>query len=193
MGIVQGELAPPEPVNQDEAGERRPSGVSFALPVETVRPVYESLRRMGRVPHGFLGVTTRAARVESDVEGGQSTPIGAMVQVVVPGGPADRAGIHSGDMIVAFQRERVEYPEQLARWVAGTPPGRRVELVWVRGDVGMTARTVLTESAETIPAWVAGDPEQADAERPPARIADLEKEIRRLSDELARLKGSRPR
>jgi serine protease Do len=188
VGIVQGELAPPGPVSQDADRERRPSGVSFALPVETVRPVYESLRQIGRVPHGFLGVTTRALSLQSDFEGGQSTPLGAQVQEVVPGSPAQRAGIKPGDLIVAYERERVEYPEQLARWVAATRPLSRVELVWVRGDVGTSGRTVLTESPEPVPAWAAAEPGEEEADRSPVRIAELEKEIQRLTEELSRLK-----
>ena len=195
VGIVQGELAPPGPVIEDADRERRPSEVSFALPIETVRPVFESLRQIGRVPHGFLGVTTRAARLESDFAGGQSTPLGALVQEVVPGGPAEKVGIRPGDLIVAYERERVEYPEQLARWVAATRPASRVEVVWVRGDVGTSSRTVLTESPEPVPAWAAAEPGQEDLDRSPVRIAELEKEIRRLSEELSRLKDRsvRPR
>jgi serine protease Do len=188
VGIVQGELSPPEPVDRDPAGERRPGGASFALPVETVRPVFESLRRQGRVPHGFLGVSTRAASVAVPPEaGGRRTPLGALVESVVPGGPAERAGLRPGDLIVAYEGERIEYPEQLARWVAATPPHTAVELVWVRDEVGHNGQAVLGESPDPIPQWVTRDldGETADA---PLRISELEREIRRLSDELSRLK-----
>ena len=188
IGIVQGELGSPEPENRDPDGERRPGGVSFALPVENMRPVLESLRREGRVRHGFLGVTTRAVALEADREGGAKTPLGALVENVVPGGPAELAGLRGGDLIVAYERERVEYPEQLARWVAATPPGQTVELVWVREEVGMNGRTVITESPGAVPRWIARDPDVDVPEPGPARITELEKEIRRLSDELQKLK-----
>jgi serine protease Do len=188
VGIVQGELGAPEPADRSPDGERRPSGVSFVLPVEHVRPVVESLRREGRVHHGFLGVTTRAASVESDRAGGERTPLGALVEQVVPQGPAALAGLRGGDLIVAFERERVEYPEQLARWVAGTAPGTVVELVWVRDETGRTAKVTLTESPGDIPRWIARDPFLDDQEPAPASVTELEKEIRRLNDELTRLK-----
>jgi serine protease Do len=192
VGIVQGELGSPELASGSQ--ERRPGGVSFALAAETVRPVYESLRRTGRIPHGFLGVTTRAASVESDATG-RPTPIGALVQDVVTGGPAEKAGIRRGDLIVAFQGERVEYPEQLARWVAATRPGTPVELVWARDETGFTGRTALTESPDPVPAWVARDADSDGMDPAPVKITELEHEIRRLSDELARLKHrtTRPR
>jgi S1-C subfamily serine protease len=187
MGIVQGELSPPEPAGGDPE-ERRPGSASFVLPVETVRPVYESLRQQGRVPHGFLGVRTRAASVETE-SGGKKTPIGALVESVVAGGPAEVAGVRTGDLIVAFQRERVEYPEQLARWVAATRPGVVIELVWVRDETGHTGKATLGESPDPIPQWVLQDAD-VDPAQPPVRVSELEREIRRLSDELERIKTS---
>lgn len=187
VGIVQGELSPPEPADRDPEGERRPGGASFVLSAETVRPVFESLRRYGRVPHGFLGVRTRPASVTAS-EGGARTPIGALVESVVDDGPARQAGIRPGDLIVAYERERVEHPEQLARWVAATRPGTAVELVWVRDEVGHTGRAVLGQSPDPLPDWVTRDPDFAPPEASPVRISELEREIRRLGDELTRLK-----
>jgi S1-C subfamily serine protease len=187
IGIVQGELSPPEPANRDPEGERRPGGASFVLSAETIRPVLEDLRRAGSVPHGFLGVSTRPASVTA-TEGGKRTPIGALVESVVERGPAQRAGIRPGDLIVAYERERVEYPEQLGRWVAATRPGTSIELVWVRDEVGHTGRAVLGRSPSPLPEWVTRDPEADAPDAPPLRISELEKEIRRLSDELSRIK-----
>ena len=70
--------------------------------------------------HGFLGVTTRAYSVESVSESGARVPLGALVESVLPAGPAARAGLKRGDLIVGFDAERVEYPDQLARWVAAS-------------------------------------------------------------------------
>jgi len=185
VGIVQGELSPPEPADRDPAGERRPGGASFVLPVEILRPRFESLRATGRVAHGFLGVRTRAASVVA--ENAKPTPIGALVESVVEGGPAQKAGIKTGDLIVAYEGERVEYPEQLARWVAATPPRTVVELVWVRDEVGNNGRTTLGESPDAVPQWVTRDLDD-EPSAPPVRISELEREIRRLSDELSRIK-----
>jgi serine protease Do len=186
-GLVQGELGSPDLTGTASDGERRPGGASFAMPIETLRPVVASLKREGRVRHGYLGVTTLAASLESDHEGGPSTPIGAAVQGIIGGGPADRLGLRPGDLIVAYDGERVETPEQLARWVLATPPGRTVKLVWVRRDTEHNGMVALRESPERNPAWLAG----AIEDRQPAgprKIAELEREIRRLSKELGRLK-----
>jgi len=185
IGIVQGELSPPEPAGSDPEAERRPGGASFILPVETMKPAFESLRQRGRVPHGFLGVRTRPASVVAETPE-HRTPIGALVESIVAGGPAEAAGLKPGDLIVAYERERVEYPEQLARWVAATRPAIAVDLVWVRDETEHTGRAVLGESPDPIPTWVLN--ESDDSNLPPVRVSELEREIRRLSDELARIK-----
>jgi S1-C subfamily serine protease len=189
VGIVQGELGSPDLEGAGSEEPRRPGSSSFALPVETLRPVFEALNREGRVRHGFLGVTTRAASVESE-RSGERVPIGALVEAVLEGSPAEQAGLRRGDLIVAFERERVEYPVQLARWVAASPPGANVELVWVREEIEKRGRAVLNESPGAVPAWIATTP--AAPGGPPLsaeRIQDLEREVRRLSGELQRLRA----
>ena len=191
LGLVQGELGAPEPAN-NESMERRPSGVSFAVPVEVMRRVYQSLEREGRMRHGFLGVTTRAARYEPREEGELPTPLGAEVVSAVRGGPADRAQLQKGDLIVAYENERVEYPEQLARWVAATPPGTAVQLVYVRNETGHTVTAVIVESPDPMPQWVAREPSPERAPSTSARISQIEREIRKLNQELHRIKEPAP-
>src|SRR5437773_427086 len=187
VGIVQGELASPEAAANGADGEHRPGGMSFVLPVETVRPVYMSLRKEGRVRHGYLGVSTTAASVLSDTEEGLEVPIGARVESVAPGGPAQRLGLMPGDLVVGFDGERVEYPSQLARWVAATSPGTEVEFVWVRDEVQHVGRIALTEAKEVQPTWAA-EAVQSSAPESDDRIAQIEKQIKRLNRELQSLK-----
>jgi S1-C subfamily serine protease len=151
VGIVQGELGSPDP-GIGTGKDRRPSGMSFVMPIQDVRPVYESLKRTGRMPHGYLGVSTRAETVQSEVDNA-TVGLGARVEAVRAKGPAERAGIRRGDLIVAFESERVEYPEQLARWVSETRPGTSVKLVWVHGDVQRVGHTVLGTSPDSLPTW----------------------------------------
>ena len=192
VGIVQGELGAPDLGSSGPDAEHRPSGASFVLPAETVAPVCRELRRAGRVRHGFLGITTRAFSIESESEAGARVPLGALVEGVAAAGPAARAGLRRGDLIVGFDRERVEYPEQLARWVAATLPGTAVDLVWARSELRHSVRIALGESPTALPEWV-----QPGAPGPPpedpalSRIAELEKQIKSLSRELDRLKNQR--
>jgi S1-C subfamily serine protease len=154
VGIVQGELGSPDP-GIGGGADRRPSGMSFVMPIQEAWPVYLSLKRDGRMRHGYLGVSTRAEVVRSDVDNAE-VALGARVEAVQTGGPAARVGLRARDLIVGFERERVEYPEQLARWVAETPPGTAVSLVWVHGDERRSGRVSLAESRDSLPSWALG-------------------------------------
>jgi len=173
----------------------RPAGAaSFVMPADVVKPVVTQLEREGRPRHGFLGVTTSALSVRSPRKEGRRTPIGALVERIVPGSPAARAGLVQGDIIVAFRGERVEYPEQLARWVAGTSPGATVEIVWAREETGMNATLALDQAPpEPAGAWIASWLDDGETAAGSGRIAELEREIKRLSGELDRIKTTRPR
>jgi len=189
VGVVLGELGP----KPDDAGYESYLGArsSFVLPTETVRPIYEALRTEGRVHHAYMGVSTRAASVESETEKGTTIPIGALVESVQPSGPPAKAGLVRGDLIVAFDGERVEYPEQLARWVAASHPGSSAELVWVRDEIQQSARIVFSESPDAVPQWAkVSEGTEGDDAPNATRIADIEREIQKLNRELERLKGS---
>src|ERR1051325_3405653 len=133
VGIRQGDLDP-DSREQLPPTERPPSGTSFMLPVESAEPIALMLERQGRVHDGYLGVSAHAVSVESETARGLRIPLGVQVEDVTPGSPAARVGLRSGDLVVAFEGVPVEYPTQLARWVAASPPGTAVRLVWVRDE-----------------------------------------------------------
>lgn len=189
VGLVQGELGTPEAPGQRDGRERRPGGMSFVIPVEDIQRVYNDLKGSGRVRHGFLGVSTRAAFVDSDTQPGLRVPIGALVEAVQPGGPAARMGLVKGDLIVAFDGERVEYPTQLARWVAQTRPNQTVRLVWVHDELQRDGQAALGESPTVIPSWMQADSDTQPVATAP-RVDDLQQQIDKLSRELKRLKGA---
>ncbi len=196
LGLVQGELGSPEAPGRRERGERRPGGLSLVIPAEDIAPSLAELRRTGRVELGYLGVSTRGAFVDSDTQPGLRVPIGAIVEHVQPGGPAERVGLRKGDLIVAFEDQRVEYSEQLARWVAATKPGTIVKLVWAHSEMQRVGRVALAGSPDVIPSWMqlrvaAPAASQAASNDGSRRIDELESEIRRLSAELGRLKQAR--
>ncbi len=189
IGLVQGELGTPEPAGRGPDSNRRPGGMSFVLPSHTLQPALESLLRDGRVPHGFLGVSTSSASVESEAEPGVRVPIGALVENVQSNGPAMKAGLRRGDLIVGFDRERVEYADHLARWVSSTRPGAAIDLVWVRDEVQQRGRIVLGESTAPSPQWAEARPDGAVS---PTRAVQIERQIQKLNLELDRLKSDTP-
>ena len=189
VGIVQGELGAPDFDTRGPESERRPSGMSLVLPIEAIRPAFEGLRLEGRVRHGYLGVTTHAASVESELNVGSRVPLGAFVEAVIAHSPAAQAGLRRGDLIVGFDEDRVEYPEQLARWVAATRPGTAVDLVWVRNEIRRAGRVTLSESPDALPVWATNQGVPGRNAAGLVRISELEHQIRELNRRLGRLKG----
>jgi serine protease Do len=188
VGLVLGELT----ATGTEV-ERRPGANSLMLSLDHVRVAWDDLRRLGRVRHGWFGVGSRAAFVESSTQKGLRVPLGVLVESVTPGGPAERAGLRPGDLVVAFEGVRVEYPEQFGRWITAMRPGSLVELVWVRNEVRQSARVTLGESPVAQPDWAvaAAVPAERTADGSGQRITELEREIERLRAEVARLRGQR--
>jgi S1-C subfamily serine protease len=162
LGLVQGELGTPAAPGQRDRAERRPGGMSFAIPVEDIVPFLDGLAKHGRVRHGSFGVSTRAAFVKGVSDPNERVPLGAMVEAVQPSGAAARLGLRKGDLIVAFNGVRVEYPEQLARWVAVSGPGAQVKLVWVRDELAQEGTARLDEAPSAIPSWMRVEPATAD-------------------------------
>jgi serine protease Do len=93
-------------------------GIGFAIPSEIVSNVVASLRAHGSIERGWLGVS-----VEDAENGG-----GVVVAGVERSGPALRAGVHAGDVVVALNGDHIDSARSLIRAVAGTPPGNTVRL-----------------------------------------------------------------
>ena len=98
-------------------------GIGFAIPVDLTQKVVASLQKNGRVSRGWLGVSTEA------VPNGEH---GATIALVQPGGPADKAGIAPGDVIVALGGQPIEQPSDLASTILTLEAGSRVPVEIVR-------------------------------------------------------------
>jgi putative serine protease PepD len=97
-------------------------GVGFAVPANVVRAVTADLERDGRVRRAYIGVSTTAAR----------TGTGARVSTVVPGGPAARAGLRAGDVIVRIGSATVTGTGDVGEAVFAARPGQRLHLQYRR-------------------------------------------------------------
>ena len=101
-------------------------GVSFAIPVALVRKVVRELREHGEVVRGWLGVVIQPVDRDLAESFGLKRPIGALVSEVEPDGPADRAGLRPGDVIVAFAGRRIEISGDLPHVVGLLEPDAEV-------------------------------------------------------------------
>jgi serine protease Do len=109
-------------------------GISFAIPIDEAMRVADQIRTSGRVTRGRIGVGI--AEVTKDVAEPLGLPrtAGALVRNVESGGPADRAGIEVGDIILKFDGRDIQRSTDLPRLVGNTKPGAKVPLtVWRKG------------------------------------------------------------
>ncbi|MGD9650508.1 MAG: DegQ family serine endoprotease [Dongiaceae bacterium] len=110
-------------------------GIGFAIPSNLAKPVIDQLRDFGRTKRGWLGVRIQTVSDEiAETLGLKGAARGALVAGVTPKGPAETAGLESGDIILKFNGKDVPEMRRLPRMVADTPVGQSVEVVvWRKG------------------------------------------------------------
>jgi serine protease Do len=109
-------------------------GISLAIPIDEAMEVSEQLRSSGRVTRGLIGV--QIGEVSQDVAqaSGLSDQAGAMVSRVSPDGPAEKAGVEPGDIVLEFNGRKIERWSDLPRVVGATAPGTKAEIkLWRKG------------------------------------------------------------
>jgi serine protease Do len=110
-------------------------GVSLALPIELAMQVATELRDHGHVRRSHLGAQVQEVTSELARSFSLERPMGALVLAVKRGGPADRAGLHTGDIVLGVTGAGDRSYEALQQAVASAPPGIAMRLdVWRRGQ-----------------------------------------------------------
>ena len=110
-------------------------GISFAIPIDEAVRVSDQLRQHGRVIRGRIGVQIAPVTKEVAEAIGLGEARGALVQSVESGGPADKAGIEAGDIIVRVDGKAVDKSIDLPRMIGGTAPGTQSKVqVFRRGS-----------------------------------------------------------
>jgi serine protease Do len=118
-------------------------GISFAIPIEDALRVAAQLKGSGHVTRGRLGVYLTDVDVDVAASLGLPAARGGFVGRTERGGPAERAGLRDGDIILAFDGARIERSAQLRRLAADTRPGKQVDLtVWRNGATRQVAVTL---------------------------------------------------
>ncbi|MEA2248817.1 MAG: hypothetical protein QOH46_3346 [Solirubrobacteraceae bacterium] len=120
-----------------QLGGAQAPGIGFAIPSNTVRDIADQLISKGRVERSgraFLGIGVATV-----------TAGGVLVASVESGGPADKAGIEQGDIIVSVDGQPTPSTDALSTVLAALKPGRRVPVVIVRDGQRMTVTVTLGE------------------------------------------------
>ena len=107
-------------------------GIGFAIPVSTARTVLESIITNGSVTRGWIGVEPQDVTPEIAESFGLSQKSGAIVAGVLQGGPADKAGIKPGDILVSVNGDEITDTTKLLNTVAQIKPGTPTKVHVVR-------------------------------------------------------------
>jgi serine protease Do len=131
-------------INTAIAG-RRNQGIGFAVPVDLARNVMERLINGGKVTRGYLGVAPRDLDEGLAQEFGLPDQNGALVDDVVPGSPADKAGLLAGDVILAVNGKAITGGENLSLTISQLEPGSGASLKLIRDGHAKTIDVTLGE------------------------------------------------
>jgi S1-C subfamily serine protease len=139
-------------INQQiETNSGANDGVGFAVPISAVKRSLAQLEKDGTAEYAYIGVSTQALYPQLAEKLGLDTGFGGLIAEVVPGGPADEAGLKGGDekltfqgipyevggdTILAIDGRKLVGPDDLARDIADFPPGRKVTLEVLHADGG---------------------------------------------------------
>jgi serine protease Do len=138
-------------------------GIGFATPIQLAKSVLDQLKEKGKVTRGWLGVYIQPLTPDAAENLGISGRRGALVSDVTSGGPAEKAGIRSGDVIVGFNGKEIRDEHELPQAVASTKPGKTVDVRLLRDGKETTVAVTIAE--------MAGEPGK------PAGGADLPKSL----------------
>jgi len=123
-------------------------GLSFAIPIEVAMDVVEQLKTTGQVSRGWLGVYIQEVTQDLAESFKMDKPSGALVARVLPGSPAEKAGIKVGDVILSFNGREVESSSRLPPLVGSTPVGRKVPVKVLRQGRERTLRVTIENLPE---------------------------------------------
>lgn len=132
-------------------------GVSFAIPIDLAMDVARQLRNAGHVTRGWLGLSVQDVTRELADSFGLSRPEGALVTRVTPGGPAARAGIKVGDVILRYARHAIYSSSALPPLVGRTGTGSTVAVDVVRQGKHLELRVEVGRLAGESHAMLARD------------------------------------
>jgi serine protease DegQ len=107
-------------------------GIGFAIPVSTAKTVLDSIVKHGQVVRGWIGIESQDITPELSDSFGLGRDSGAIIAGVVRGGPADRAGIRPGDILLSVDGKKVGSTNDMLNLIADLPPGGKSRMTVMR-------------------------------------------------------------
>jgi S1-C subfamily serine protease len=138
-------------------GSQGSVGIGFAVPIDTVKGLLPTLKQGEEIERAFIGIEMIGVTEDIARDFNLEADQGALIQKVVPDGPADKAGLRAGgtstgdgiraggDLIVEVNGETIKTPDDVPAAIADLKPGDDVEVVFYRGDERKTVKVELAK------------------------------------------------
>ena len=145
-------------------GANQSSGIGFAIPINTAKAVLADLTRYGRVKRPSLGISSYAIGPDLASQMGLAVDSGILIQRVIPGGAAERAGLRGGneqayvgntpillggDLIVAIDGQQVNDPQDISAIMSKHQASDTISVTFYRGRRQITLKLILGEARDS--------------------------------------------
>lgn len=120
-------------------------GLSFSIPIDVALDVANQLKSTGKISRGWLGVAIQEITKELADSFGMKSTAGALIAGVEKNGPADKAGIESGDVVLKFDGKPIATSSDLPRAVGQAKPGKDVPVEILRKGANKTLTLTVGE------------------------------------------------
>jgi serine protease Do len=149
-------------------------GVSFAIPIEVALDVSRQLQSQGKVTRGRIGIAVQPVSKELARSFSLERATGAIITHIEKGAPADQAGLRQGDVVLEWNGEEIDDPNELPRIVAASAPGSLAHMaVWREGK----RLTLPLRVGEIAPEAKAAAPQSTPAKKDDARLGMAVREL----------------
>jgi len=159
-------------------------GIGFAIPSNMAKVVVAQLKDFGHPRRGWLGVRIQQVTPDIAESLGLHDPSGAMVAGVNDGGPADKAKIRNGDIILKFNNQDVKEMHNLPRIVADSQVGQTVPVVLWRDGKEVTVQAIVAEKPDDKPQLASAAPAGQPDQQKPTEIAGLGLKLAPIGQEM---------
>ena len=161
-------------------------GIGFAIPSNMARQIMDSIIATGQVERGWLGAIIQDLTKDLASSFGYDSTDGVLIGDVVSGGPADKAGLQAGDIVLEYNGKPVADAAQFRNAVAATDPNSEAEIVVFRDGQRKTLQVQIGLLDEQVAARGPGVPGGGGA---PAESLEWGMNVKTLTPELARQAG----
>ena len=166
------------------------SGIGFAIPINMVKEMLPDLKAKGRYARSWIGIHIQQLTQELAQSYGLKEPVGALVAEVVRNGPAAKAGIQEGDVVIEFNGKQVKNSRDLPLFAGLIGVGKSVPLTVIRGSKRKTLKITLGAFPDERPAVAEAESEtMAGKHAIGLRVSDITRELR-AKFKLKRKKGA---